>query len=322
MRRTLGRSKIEVSALGLGTARIGGLGYSRKGDCETVLIPDAIEESRRAIRAAIDRGVNLFDTADVYGAGRSERLLGESIRDVRRKVIIATKFGELFDEDTGEQPEGVEFEPEHVKPACDESLRRLGTDVIDVYLLHLRDYPLDKAEAVRDALEDLVAKGKIRFYGWSTDSVERAKLFAQGRHCTVIEHRLNPFMDAPEMLKLCDQENLASLNRAPLICGALTGRWHPNTSLPESDRRSDWFDDEGFSKMLERAESLRPTLTQDGRSYVQGAIGWIWARHCRAIPIPGFRSVRQVEDLSGAMEFGPLSQEAFERVNDIMRQPL
>jgi aryl-alcohol dehydrogenase-like predicted oxidoreductase len=180
MRRPLGRSGVEVSALGLGTARIGGLGYSRSLDRETRRVPAAVEESKRAIRTAIDRGIDFFDTADVYGAGRSERLLGEALGDLRRKVVIATKFGELFDEETGEQPEGVDFAPEDVEPACDASLRRLGTDVIDLYLFHLAGYPLDGAEAVRDALEDLVSQGKIGFYGWSTDDVERARLFAQG----------------------------------------------------------------------------------------------------------------------------------------------
>jgi len=320
--RTLGRSKIEVSSLGLGTARIGGLGYSRKLDRETKLIPDAVEESKRAIRAAIDLGVTLIDTADTYGSGRSERLIGEALRGVRNKVTLATKFGELFDEETGEVPEGVSVTPEYVEEACDASLRRLGTDVIDLYLFHLCDYPLGEAESIRDALEDLVAKGKIRYYGWSTDDVERAKLFAQGRHCTAIEHRLNILHDAPEMLSLCDGEDMASINRVPLLIGVLTGRWRRGDSLPEDDRRSDWFDDEQFLKLLDRAESLRPMLTQDGRSYVQGALGWIWSRHPRAIPVPGFRTLQQAEDLAGAMEFGPLSQDIFERVTDIMRQPL
>ena len=313
MQRTLGRSGIVVSALGLGTARVGGLGYSRKGDHETTLIPDSVEESKRAIRVAIDRGINFFDTADVYGAGRSERLLGEAIHSVRQEVVIATKFGEMFDEDTGEEPEG-EVTPEYVEKACDSSLRRLGTDVIDLYIFHLQDFPLDRAVGIRDALEDLVARGKIRFYGWSTDDVERAKLFAKGKHCAAVEHRLNVFMDAPDMLELCEEENLASINRVPLMIGVLTGRWHRGDSLPDSDRRSDWFRDEGFLETLDRAESLRPILTREGRSYVQGALAWILARSPRAVPIPGFRTVAQVEELADSMQHGAMSRENFEAV--------
>jgi aryl-alcohol dehydrogenase-like predicted oxidoreductase len=303
--RTLGRSGIAVSALGLGTARVGGLGFSRKGDRETTLIPEAVQESKRAIRAALDRGVNFFDTADIYGAGRAETLLGEAICGVRSKVIIATKFGERFDEETGDEPD-TEVTPEYVARACEASLRRLGTDVIDLYLFHLRDFPIDRAVAIRDALEDLVSAGKLRGYGWSTDDVERAELFAEGRHCIAIEHRLNVLMNASEMLALCEAHDLASINRVPLLCGALTGRWSPDGTLPASDRRSDWLTDAGFQDLLRRAEVLRPVLTDDGRSYVQGALGWIWAWSPRAIPIPGFRTVEQVEGLAGAMAYGPL----------------
>lgn len=321
MNRVLGRSGIEVSALGLGTARIGGLGYSRRLDYETKLLPDAVREAKRAIRRAIDLGVTLIDTADVYGAGRSERLVGEALRGIRRKVTLTTKFGERFDEETGEVPGGTPFTPESVEQACDASLRRLDTDVIDLYLFHLRDYPLADATSIRDALEDLVAKGKIRFYGWSTDDVQRAELFAQGAHCTAVEHRLNMLDDAPQMLALCDERHLASINRAPLLTGVLTGRWHRGSSLPDVDRRSDWFSHEEFLRVLDRAETLRPIATEGGRSYVQGALGWIWARHPRAIPIPGFRTVAQVEELVGAMEFGPLSVDALDWVNAIMQRP-
>lgn len=321
MQRTLGRSGIVVSALGLGTARVGGLGFSRKGDRETTLIPKAVQESKRAIRMAIDRGINFFDTADIYGAGRAETLLGEAIGGVRHKVVIATKFGELFEEETGKEPEGA-VTPEYVKQACNESLRRLGTDVIDLYLFHLRGFPLEEAKGIRDALEDLVARGKIRSYGWSTDDLERAKLFAEGPHCSAIEHRLNIFMDASDMLAFCDEENLASINRVPLLIGVLTGRWHPGDSLPESDRRSDHFRDEGFLKWLEQAETLRPTLTRNGRSYVQGAIAWIWRRSPRAVPIPGFRTVAQVEELAGSIRHGAMSQEDFEAVVTQTKAPL
>jgi aryl-alcohol dehydrogenase-like predicted oxidoreductase len=259
------------------------------------LIPQAVQEARRAIRVAVDRGITFFDTADVYGAGRSERLLGEAIRPVRGKVTVATKFGEQFDEVTGEKPQGA-VTPEYVSDACDASLRRLGTDVIDLYLFHLRDFPLDEALGIRDALEALVARGKIRFYGWSTDDVERARLFANGKRCTAVEHRLNLFQDAHQMLALCEEEDLASVNRVPLMIGLLTGRWKRGDALPPSDRRSDWFQDEGFLRMLDRAESLRPLLTRGGRSYVQGALAWILARSPRTVPIPGFHTVEQVEE--------------------------
>jgi len=304
VQRTLGRSGIAVSRLGLGTARIGGLGYSRNGDRETALIPEAIEESKRAIRAAIDLGVTFFDTADVYGAGRAEKLFGEAIRDIRHKVVVATKFGEMFDEGTGEEPEG-DVTPEYVLSACDNSLRRLGTDVIDLYLFHLRDFPMNKAAGIRDVLEDLVAQGKIRSYGWSTDDVERARLFAAGPHCTAIEHRLSVFEASVEMLSACEEKHLASIVRAPLLTGILSGHWEPGVTLPDGDRRSEWIGEEPVQQMLRRAESLRPILTESGRTFVQG-----------------FRTVDQATELAEALHHGPMSQEELDVIAALMKSPL
>ena len=309
MNSVLWRSGITVSALALGTAQIGGLGYSRFGDHETRLIPEAVEESKRAIRCAIDLGITFFDTADVYGAGRSERILGKALGRRRRDVTLATKFGEGFDEQTGDELE-IDITPEYVLRACDASLRRLGIDVIDLYLFHLRDFPMERAVGIRDALEDLVAAEKIRGYGWSTDDAERAALFAEGPHCTAIEHRLNVFDVLTELMAVCEAHDLASIIRAPLICGVLTGRWTPDTVLPEDDRRSDWFAEQGFQDILRRAETLRPVFTEAGRSYyVQGAFGWILARSPWAVPIPGFRTVEQVEGLVKTMTHGPVSPE-------------
>ncbi len=304
--RTWGRSGIQVSALGLGTARIGGLGWSRNGDLGTSTDADAIAEAMRAVRRALERGITLFDTADVYGCGQSERILGQAIRGRRRQVVLATKFGETFDENTCMST--VEpVTPEYAMRACDASLRRLGTDYIDLYLFHLRDFDPGSALAIRDALESLVTAGKIRYYGWSTDDVERARLFAEGAHCTAIEHRLNVFDDNPGMLRLCEDQNLASLNRVPLLMGVLTGRWNRDTQLDGQDRRSDWFRDEGFLNLLERAERLRGVLEQDGSTFLQGALRWIWSRCDKTIPLPGFRTVAQVEEIAGTLCLGLLN---------------
>jgi aryl-alcohol dehydrogenase-like predicted oxidoreductase len=306
MIRHLGRSGIQVSALGLGTARIGGLGWSRDGDLGRADNPTEVAESIRAIHHAIDSGINFFDTADVYGGGQSEHILGEALASCRARVVIATKFGEPFDETTGQAIE-TPITYEYVQRACAASLRRLKTDYIDLYLFHRRDYDLSRAGEIQHALEDLVHSGAIRAYGWSTDDVTRARFFAQGAGCAAIEHRLNIFNDAPAILALCDEYNLASINRVPLLTGVLTGVWTTATRLDATDRRSDWFDDAEFRQVLKRAESLRDILTRDGRSYVQGALGWIWARSARTIPIPGFSTVAQVNELARAMEYGALT---------------
>jgi aryl-alcohol dehydrogenase-like predicted oxidoreductase len=313
MQRRLGRSGIAVSALGLGTARIAGLGWSRHGDTFRPRDEEAERQSVRAIQRALELGVTFFDTADAYGCGDSERVLGRALAGHRHEAVIATKFGETFDEASCE-PVEQEVTPAYVRQACEASLRRLGTDCIDLYLLHLRDYDLARAPAIRDALEELVAAGKIRAYGWSTDDPARARCFAEGPHCTAIEHRLNVFEESPEMLALCEELDLASVNRIPLLMGVLAGKWSRSSSLPEADRRSDWFGDERFLEVIERAERLREPLTRDGRSYPQGALGWIWARSERTIPIPGFRTPAQVTELVGAMAYGPLAEDAMAEV--------
>ena len=114
--------------------------------------------------------------------------------------------------------------------------------------------------------------------------------------------------------------DLASVNKIPLVTGVLTGRWGPDTKLPADDRRSDWFADEGFRDALSRAETLRPILTENGRRYVQGALGWILARSPRAIPIPGFRTVEQVEGIAGALAHGPLRPEQMAAIDELLER--
>jgi len=291
----------------LGTARIGGLGWQ----VDDRIVPDetgSIEADIRAIHRALDLGINFFDTADVYGCGRSERILGQALSGRRDQAVIATKFGETFDERT-RQPTGEDLTPATIRRACEASLRRLNTDYVDLYLFHIRDYALEQGGKVRQTLETLAEEGKIRGYGWSTDDPERARFIAQGPHCTAIEHRLNIMMDAPAMLALCDELDLASINRIPLALGMLSGRWTRTTRLPPDDRRSEFFEVEAFLQDLDKVHAMREVLTRDGRSYVQAALGWIWARSLRTIPVPGFRTIEHVEEDAQAMRFGPLDEE-------------
>ena len=165
-----------------------------------------------------------------------------------------------------------------------------------------------------EVLEDMVRAGKIRYYGWSTDDVERARLFARGEHCIAIEHRLNVFNDNTAMLDLCREQDLASLNRVPLLMGVLTGRWSSETKLEEGDRRVHWFEDAGFMKLLASVQQIEPYLTSNERSYVQGALGWIWARSPLAIPLPGFRNMEQMQGLVQALQFGPLPSDVMQAI--------
>jgi aryl-alcohol dehydrogenase-like predicted oxidoreductase len=312
--RILGKSGIKVSPLGLGTARMAGLGWR-----DDLAPPDPSQARRdgvRQIQAAVDLGVTLFDTADNYGQGFSETVLGEALHGRRDGIVVVTKFGE---DPIPDQEDPWSLDAGAVRRACEASLRRLQVESIDLYLLHRRDYPLERAPEMMKVLEDLVRAGMIRYYGWSTDDVERAALFARGEHCIAIEHRLNIFNDNPAMLDLCCEHDLASLNRVPLLMGVLTGRWSRETELPEGDRRAGWFEDGEFLKVLARAQEIEPYMTVDGRSYVQGALGWIWARSPLTIPVPGFRNLEQIRTLVGAQEFGPLPSDAMQAIAERVR---
>lgn len=306
--RKLGRSGIEVSPLGMGCWAIGGLWKWLDGQGGWGEVDDS--ESIRAVHAALEAGVNFFDTAANYGTGHSERILGQALVGRRSQAVIATKFG--FKVNEVEKQVRFHDHPDDVlktvRTDCEASLRRLGTDYIDLYQLHVWDYPLEPAAELRETLEALVTEGKIRAYGWSTDSVEAAAVFAQGAHCAAIQHDLNVVLDAPAMLELCAQHNLASVNRSPLARGALTGKYTKETTFPENDvRRDDWSRNHFFAPTLEKLESLREILTSGGRTLSQGALAWIWARSPKTVPIPGIRTVAQATENAGAMDLGPLS---------------
>jgi aryl-alcohol dehydrogenase-like predicted oxidoreductase len=317
--RTLGRSDLQVSAMGLGCWAIGGLWYWLDGPGGWGNIDD--EESVRAIHAALDLGINFFDTAANYGTGHSERILARALEGKRDKAVIATKFGFVVDEHAKRVTLRTDDHLLHVRAECEDSLRRLNTDVIDLYQLHVWDYPLAQVPAMVDLLELLVSEGKIRFYGWSTDSVEGARLFAEGKHCVAIQHDLNVILDAPEMLALCEELNLASVNRSALARGALSGKYTKDTIFPQNDVRTDsWSRDHFFAPTLNQLDAIRDILTSNGRSLVQGALAWIWARSEKTIPIPGFKTVAQVEENAKAMELGPLTTEQMKEIDVVLRR--
>jgi len=319
--RRLGRSGIEVSALGMGCWAIGGeWWYIEEGQepsaCGWGGVDD--EESIRAIHAALDLGVNFFDTADVYGCGHSERILGKALAGRRSDAIIATKFGKQFDEEK-KHFFGHETSPELIRSACEASLRRLRTDVIDLYQFHWADCDIEKAGEVRDVLEELVAAGKIRYYGWSTNDADRIRVFAEGRHFTAVQSFLSVVYDYPEIHEICDELDLANVNKQPLAMGILTGKFTEATTFPENDLRHEWHDRwDRVNRRIQQVEALREVLTSDGRTLAQGALAWIWARHGRAIPIPGFKNEKQARENARAMEFGPLTAAQMAETQEIL----
>ncbi|MFE9764826.1 aldo/keto reductase [Streptomyces sp. NPDC005808] len=322
--RTLGRSGIEVSALGFGCWAIGGewagadgqpLGWGKVDD----------EESVRAVRRALDLGVTFFDTADAYGTGHSERVLARALGKRRADVVVATKWGNVTDEER-RVAQGSDDSPAYARRALTASLRRLDTDYVDLYQLHISDADPDRAAQLRETCEEFVSEGLIRAYAWSTDDPERAAVFAAGEHCAAVQHCLNILQDAPELLALCEESDLASINRSPLAMGLLTGKHAPGRALEAGDIRNTppaWLP--GFNESsgadpqwLARVDALRDILTSNGRTLAQGALAWIWARSPRTVPIPGFRSVAQAEENAGAIAEGPLTAEQLTEVDRVL----
>jgi aryl-alcohol dehydrogenase-like predicted oxidoreductase len=283
-------------------------------------------ESIKAIHRALDLGVNFLDTADCYGVGHSEAVIGKAIAGRRSNFVIATKFGNFGNEAT-KTLHGTNVTPDYIERACEASLRRLNTDYIDLYQLHEWNLLVSDVEPVCATLDKLVAKGKIRTYGWSTDLVDGARLFADRANCSVIQHCLNVFADAPQLVRLCENHNLASINRSPLAMGFLSGKFTADSLLPKDDVRGaghSWVpyfkDSKPAPEFLKVLDSIKEILTSNGRTPVQGALAWIWGKSGNTIPIPGFKTVKQIEENAKAMDFGPLSRDQMNEIDRILYQ--
>jgi len=319
MTTILGRSGIEVSALGMGCWAIGGPYFGGDQPYGWGEVDD--DESVRTIHKGLDLGVNFFDTASSYGAGHSERVLGRALKGRRDEVVIASKFGNRFEEET-RQVQGPDGSPEYMRSCLDGILRRLDTDHLDLYQFHLGSAPLDEALALIDPLEELVREGKIRAYGWSTDNPGKAEEFANaGPNCAAIQVNLNLLEDNAAMLEVCEAQGQAAINRGPLAMGLLSGKYQDGRAVGGDDIRGkapQWlrYFDDGVATPQWRAkvEAVREALTVGGRTLAQGSLAWLWARSPANIPIPGCRTLAQIEENAGAMGHGPLSPREFEEV--------
>ncbi|QRK08243.1 aldo/keto reductase [Archangium violaceum] len=321
-KRKLGNTGIQVSALGLGGWTIGG--PFRGGTDEWGYGPVDDRESIQAIQRAVDLGVTFFDTAANYGAGHSERILGKALGSHRSSVVIATKFGYRVLDDQ-KLVDGPEVHQEAIRRSCEASLRRLGTEYIDLFQFHVGDHPADQVDEVLDTLESLVAEGHIRAYGWSTDDPVRARAFTAGKHCAAIQHQLNIFEDNPEMLRLCEEMGMASINRGPLAMGLLTGKYARGARFDSTDIRGanvPWMkyfqNGQPNPEWLARLEQVKDILTSQGRTPAQGALAWLWAHSPVTLPIPGFRTVAQAEENARALEFGPLTPRQMQEIDRIL----
>ena len=195
-------------------------------------------------------------------------------------------------------------------------------------LLHLNDLPIDQARPVFDVLARLYAEGSIGSYGWSTDFPDRALAFADHPGFVAAEHAMNVFFRAEHMVPAVEQAGLVGLIRSPLAMGVLGGRYDATTQFAKSEVRGTddgwkaYFKDGKITPHhLRQLDAVRDILTSGGRTLAQGALGWLWARSNRSVPIPGFRTPEQVADLCGALDHGPLTQAQMAEVETILERP-
>jgi len=327
MIRTLGKSGIDVSAVGMGCWAIGGV-WTFDGSAAGWSAVDDLE-STAAIQEALNLGVTFFDTAANYGCGHSERILGSALAGRRDQVVVATKFGHQVDAGAknvacyGVSEEASDVVP-HMREDLEASLGNLGTDYIDLYQLHPGGLAIERSLPVRDELERFVAEGKIRAYAWSTDRTDAAAAFSDGPGCAAVQQQLSIFDGNLELLALCEEMGLASINRSPLGMGILTGKFTAATEFNYDDVRgsAQWFpgleDGRPAQRWIDALDSVRDVLTSDGRTLAQGAIAWLWGRSDVTIPIPGFKTRAQVRDNAGAMAFGPLSAQQMAEIDSIL----
>jgi aryl-alcohol dehydrogenase-like predicted oxidoreductase len=177
-------------------------------------------------------------------------------------------------------------------------------------------------------LEALVSEGKIRAYGWSTDLPDRAQFFAHGKNCAAIQLQLNVLDDNPAVISICEKENLAALNRGPLAMGLLTDKYMKEIKFADDDVRGEkspvWMkyfkNGKPGPEWVKRRDAVREILQSNGRTIAQGALAWNLARSEKTLPIPGFRTVAQVEENLGAMKFGPLSKEQMKEIDGLLER--
>lgn len=310
--------------LGMGCWPIGGamfsgntsLGYSNADDAMSI----------RTIHAALDGGITLFDTAAAYGAGHSERLLGQALEG-RSDVTIVTKVGIPINE----IEKSLRFDTprrDDIMPAIDACLGRLKRDRIDLLLLHPNETSITDAVPIFDVMEHAVRAGKIGGFGWSTDISDNVTAMAQRPNFTAVEHAMNVFFDAAQMQATLTDLNMTALIRSPLAMGVLGGKYGAGVRLDADDIRASnepWMeyfrDGEINPAFLAKLEAVRDLLSTGGRTLVQGALGWIWAKNPRNIPIPGARTVDQITGLAEALAFGPLGAATMVEIDGLIEQP-
>lgn len=291
-KRRLGQSGLRVSAVGLGCM---GLSHALGR-------PVAKQDGIALIRAAVERGVTLFDTAEIYGPYTNEELVGEALAPVRDQVVIATKFGFDIDPDTRQQ-RGLDSRPEHIREVADASLKRLQTDHIDLFYQHRVD-PQVPIEEVAGAVKDLIRKGKVRYFGLSEAGVQTIRRAHSVQPVAALQSEYSLWWREPEeeVFPVLEELDIGFVPFSPLGRGFLTGAIDENTKFESTDFRN------GLPRFTPEARKANQPFVQlvgeianrKGLTRAQVALAWVLAQRPWIVPIPGTTKLQRVDENIGA----------------------
>lgn len=305
--KPLGMQGLTASELGLGCMGMSEF-YGQQND----------DESIKTIHRAFELGITFFDTADMYGPYINEELVGKAVKDFRRNITLATKFGIVRDVNNP-SVRGVNGKPEYVKKSCEGSLKRLNTDVIDLYYLHRKD-PATAIEDTVGAMAELVAQGKIKGIGLSevnSDTLRRAHAV---HPITALQSEYSLWSREPEdgTLQTCKELGIAFVPYSPLGRGFLTGQYKKFEDFEENDyrRNSPRFQGENFNKNLELVSKIEALAKEKGCTPSQLALAWVMAQGDFIFPIPGTKHIKYLEENVGATEIH-LSEKDLQEINEI-----
>ncbi len=292
-KRKLGKSNLEVSAIGLGCMGIN-FGYGRAIDKQ---------QGIEVIRAAVERGVTFFDTAEVYGPYTNEELVGEALAPFRDRVAIATKFGFKIDPGTGKQT-GLDSRPEHIRDVAEASLKRLKVDVIDLLYQHRVD-PNVPIEEVSGTVKELIQEGKVKHFGLSEPGPQTIRRAHAVQPITAIQNEYSLWTRGPEtngVLQACEELGIGFVPYSPLGKGFLTGAMNKNTKIEKSDFRSNLprFTPEAMEANEVLVDLLKKIAERKQATPAQIAIAWLLAQKPWIVPIPGTTKLHRLEENLGA----------------------
>jgi aryl-alcohol dehydrogenase-like predicted oxidoreductase len=290
-KRKLGKTNLEVSVIGLGCMGMS-FGYGP---------PKEKQEMIALIRAAVERGVTFFDTAEVYGPFTNEELVGEALAPFHEQVVIATKFGFKFNP-KGEQI-ALDSRPEHIKEVADASLKRLRTDVIDLFYQHRVD-PNVPIEDVAGAVKDLIHEGKVKHFGLSEAGVQTIRRAHAVQPVTALQNEYSLWWRKPEeeVLPTLDELGIGFVPFSPLGRGFLTGKMNENTSFDSTDLRNTLprFTPEARKANQALVDLLGQIAERKKATPAQVALAWLLAQKPWIVPIPGTTKLHRLEENIGA----------------------